>query len=125
MFAKIIYTVYIEILLYFDNNYYNAFIRLLKLIFYCRINYNSVLELMYEKSKDCITKYEGRFKALPIHAACGYGKLDAAKKLLEWNRDTLEKPSLPVILPAFTLTTELKQVDLVQSKLSDYELPWH
>ena len=80
---------------------------------------------MYEKSKVSITEYEGRFKALPIHAACGYGRLDAAKKLLEWNKDTLERPSISVILPAFTLTTELKEVDSVQSKLSDYELPWH
>ena len=72
----------------------------------------SILELMYQKAKDCI-RYEGRFKGLPLHSACGYGWLDAVQKLLEWDDSTLEYMSVPVILPAFTKTTEPKAVDPV------------
>ena len=71
-----------------------------------------ILELMYQKAEDCI-HYEGRFKGLPLHSACGYGWLEAVQKLLEWDDSTLEYASVPVILPAFTKTTEPKAVDPV------------
>lgn len=64
------------------------------------------------KSTVCIT-YVGRFKGLPLHSACGYGKYDAAKRLLEWDKSILERPSVPVILPAFTKTTESKEIKRV------------
>ena len=67
---------------------------------------------MYEKAKDCI-RYEGRFKGLPLHSACGYGRLEVVQKLLQWDDSTLECPSVPVILPAFTKTTESKATDPV------------
>ena len=72
----------------------------------------SVLELMYQKDEDCIN-YEGRFKGLPLHSACGYGRLKVVLKLLEWDDSTLEYPSVPVVLPAFTRTTEPKTIDPV------------
>ena len=67
---------------------------------------------MYQKEKNCI-RYKGRFKGLPLHSACGYGRLEVALKLLEWDNSTLERASVPVILPAFTKTTEPKAVDPV------------
>ena len=67
---------------------------------------------MYQKAKDCI-RYEGRFKGLPLHSACGYGRLQVVQKLLECDDSTLEYASVPVILPAFTRTTEPKAIDPV------------
>lgn len=67
---------------------------------------------MYQKAEDCI-HYEGRFKGLPLHSACGYGRLQVVQKLLEWDDSTLEYASVPVILPAFTRTTEPKAIDPV------------
>ncbi len=67
---------------------------------------------MYKKAQDCI-RYEGRFKGLPLHSACGYGRLEVVLQLLEWDDSTLEYPSVPVILPAFTRTTEPKAIDPV------------
>ena len=74
----------------------------------------SVLELMYQTTKDCIY-YEGRFKGLPLHSACGYGRLEVVKKLLQWDESiaTLEHASVPVVLPAFTKTTESVAFDPV------------
>ena len=67
---------------------------------------------MHGKYGRCIS-LEGRFKGLPLHSACGYGKYDAAKKLFEWDKSTLNFPSVPVILPAFTKTTEPKKLEQV------------
>lgn len=67
---------------------------------------------MYRKDEACIT-YEGRFKGLPLHSACGYGRLQVVEKLLEWNGSILEYTSVPVILPAFTKTTEPKAIERV------------
>ena len=72
----------------------------------------SVLELMYQKDEGCI-RYEGRFKGLPLHSACGYGRLEAVQKLLDWDDSTIEYTSVPVILPAFTKTTESVALDPV------------
>ena len=67
---------------------------------------------MHGKKKDCIL-YEGRFKGLPLHSACGYGWFDAVEKLVEWDNSTFERSSVPVILPAFTSTTEPREFDQV------------
>ena len=72
---------------------------------------------MHEKKEDCIL-YKGRFEGLPLHSACGYGYLDVVKKLVEWDNSTLEHSSVPVILPAFTSTTEPREFDKVGMKLS-------
>ena len=74
----------------------------------------SVLELMHQKAPDCI-HYEGRFKGLPLHSACGYRQLEVVMKLLEWDDSltTLEYTSVSVILPAFTKTTEPEALDPV------------
>ena len=76
---------------------------------------------MYQKEKNCI-RYKGRFKGLPLHSACGYGRLEVALKLLEWDNSTLERASVPVILPAFTKTTEPKAVDPVLAYNNYYSI---
>lgn len=67
---------------------------------------------MHSKDRTCIST-EGRFKGLPLHSACGYGKEGAAKKLFEWDKSTLNHPSVPVILLAFTKTTEPEKLEQV------------
>ena len=81
----------------------------------------SVLELMYQTTKDCI-HFKGRFKGLPLHSACGYGRLEVVKKLLEWDDSILNYTSVPVILPAFTRTTEPLFLDPVNSVLYYYDI---
>ena len=81
----------------------------------CNVNiYCSILEEMHDKVPDCISN-KGRFKGRPLHSACGYGRLNAAKKLLEWSGDKehLKYTSVRVNLPAFTKTTESRDMELV------------
>ena len=73
----------------------------------------SILEEMYSQvGRGIISR--GRFKGRPLHSACGYGRLEAAKKLLEWDRSQMKKTSMHVNLPAFTKTTESRELDPVQ-----------
>lgn len=67
---------------------------------------------MHTESPDCIQS-KGRFKGLPLHSACGYGKLEIVKKLVDWDPTQLEIPSVPVDLPAFTTTIEAREWDEV------------
>ena len=63
-----------------------------------------------------ILTLEGRFKGLPIHAACGYGHIESVKKLVRWGKSHqifFEKGSVPANLPAFIKTTELVTMNKV------------
>ncbi len=69
--------------------------------------------------REFILTLEGRFQGLPIHTACGYGRIEAVKKLVEWGKfhqisPYLEKESVMPQLPAFTKTTELKTMNKVE-----------
>ena len=68
---------------------------------------------MHEKISSCIENV-GRFKGSPLHSACGYGKIDAVRKLVEWDlsKTHLELTSAPADLPAFTNTSEPKDLEM-------------
>ena len=75
------------------------------------------------RRREFILTLEGRFKGLPIHSACGYGRIEAVKKLVEWEKfhqipNFLEEESVQPQLPAFTKTTELKTMTKVLRNLS-------
>ena len=71
------------------------------------------------RRREFILTLEGRFQGLPIHSACGYGRIETVKKLVEWGKfheisPYLERESVMPKLPAFTKTTELKIMKKVE-----------
>ena len=67
--------------------------------------------------REFILTLEGRFRGLPIHAACGYGHIESVKKLVRWGKSHqifFEKGSVPANLPAFIKTTELVTMNEVE-----------
>ena len=74
----------------------------------------SLLEKVHDKVPSCI-KNPGRFQGLPLHSACGYGQTAVVRKLVEWDPSAthLEFASVPADLPAFTKTSEPKEIDEV------------
>ena len=69
------------------------------------------------KRRQLVLTLEGRFRGLPIHAACGYGHIESVKKLVRWGKSHqifFEKGSVPANLPAFIKTTELATMNEVE-----------